>query len=319
MADNLENAREGEGWLPGRPALAGVPSRAAVRPPRPIRTGGYVLFVLPALLLSMSIIVIPGALTFLAAFTDWDGVSEPWWIGWENFETLLADRRFYEAILNNLKWMGLFLTVPVGLGLVAASILMRRKKSHAVFQIILLIPYVLSPVANTMIWVNMIFDPTSGVIGFINANLFPVPYPLGSTSTALFAVASVNIWNFWGYLAVIFFAAMRQTPEEQLEAAWLEGANGWQVFRYVTLPHILPTVALMLVIVTIFALLNFDYVYLMTGGGPAGSTQMLSTMAYTFAFQTFEVGKAAAVAVVISIFGIIASAVYVWISREGLR
>jgi raffinose/stachyose/melibiose transport system permease protein len=292
---------------------------AALRKPTLRLDGGYWLFCLPAVLISAVVVVLPAALTILASFTEWDGVSDPYWVGLDNYRELYDETLFWEAIFNNLRWMVIFLTIPMALGLIAASVLLRRRRSAAIYQIILLIPYVLSPVANTGIWVNMIYDVNSGVIGFINKHFFTMPYPLGTASTALYAVAATNIWSFWGYLAVIFYAAIRQTPEEQLEAAYLEGASGWQVFVNVTFPNILPTFALMFVFVTIFSFLNFDYVYLMTGGGPAGSTEMLSTLAYGYAFRTFEVGKAAAVAIVMSAFGLVASVVYVNLNRAGLK
>lgn len=304
----------------GYPTAALYNSSDASSRRRPRYLGGsYFPFVLPALLLSGFVVVIPAIITIYASFTEWDGVTEPYWIGSENFQTLFSDSIFWETILNNVKWMVIFLTIPMALALIASSVLLNRKKSSAIYQIILLLPFVISPVANTGIWVNMVLDINSGALGFINRNWFPISYPLGEPSTALYAVAAVNIWGFWGYLAVIFAAAMRQTPEEQLEAAYLEGANAWQIFVNVTFPNILPTFSLMFVIVTIYSFLNFDYVYLMTGGGPANSTEMLSTLAYSFAFRTFEVGKAAAVALVISGFGLLASAVYVWLSKESLK
>jgi len=281
--------------------------------------GSYILFVLPALVISALVVLAPAVLTVYYSLTEWDGVSQPYWVGLENFEDLLGDTAFWQAIFNNVRWMVIFLTIPMALALVAASILLNRKKASAVYQIILLIPFVLSPVANTGIWLNMVLDVNSGVLGFINRNLFAIDYPLGNVDSALYTVAAVNIWSFWGYLAVIFAAAMRQTPEEQLEAAFLEGASPWQIFVNVTFPHILPTFSLMFVIVTIYSFLNFDFIYLMTGGGPAGSSEMLSTLAYSFAFRTFEVGKAAAVAIAMSAFGLLASFVYVWLSRESLK
>lgn len=320
MALQGSRIRESEDGGVGAVFYRGFGPTAVIAAPKPRRLeGGYFLFILPALLISALVVVVPAILTLIASTTEWDGVSEPYWVGLENFETLFADPLFWQTVLNNVKWMVIFLTIPMALGLVAASILLNRKKSSAIYQIILLFPFVLSPVANTGIWVNMVLDANSGVLGFINRNWFPVDYPLGHPSTALYTVAAVNIWSFWGYLAVIFTAAMRQTPEEQLEAAYLEGANAWQIFTNVTFPNILPTFALMFVIVTIYSFLNFDYVYLMTGGGPAGSSEMLSTLAYSFAFRTFEVGKAAAVAVVMSIFGLMASVVYVWLSKESLK
>jgi raffinose/stachyose/melibiose transport system permease protein len=281
--------------------------------------GSYALFILPAILLSALVVVVPAILTVLASLTEWDGVSQPYWVGLDNFSQLLSDSTFWQAVFNNVRWLVIFLTIPMALALIASSILLNRKKAAAIYQIILLIPFVLSPVANTGIWLNMVLDVNSGVLGFVNRTWLDLGYPLGNVDSALYTVAAVNIWSFWGYLAVIFTAAMRQTPEEQLEAAYLEGANGWQIFVNVTFPNILPTFSLMFVIVTIYSFLNFDYVYLMTGGGPAGSSEMLSTLAYSFAFRTFEVGKAAAVAIAMSFFGLLASFVYVWLSRESLR
>jgi raffinose/stachyose/melibiose transport system permease protein len=270
-------------------------------------------------LLSAGVILVPALLTLILAFTDWDGVSRPVWLGLENFRDLLNDITFWRAIFNNIQWTIIFLTVPMAIALVVASLLLTRRRSQAIYQIIFLLPYVLSPIANASIWSSMIFDQRSGVLGYLNRYLPPLPNPLGHVSTALYSVASVDIWHFWGYLAVVFFAAMRQVPTDQLEAAYLEGADGWQIFRHVTLPNILPTIALMFVMVTIFSFLTFDYVYLMTGGGPAHSTELLSTLAYGFAFRAFEVGKAAAVALFMSLFGLIAAVVYVWMSRESVR
>lgn len=280
---------------------------------------GYGLFVLPALGLSAAIVLVPALLTIALGFTDWDGVSAPIWAGLDNFRDLLDDVIFWRSVFNNVKWMVIFLTIPMALALIVASLLLQRKRSHSLYQIIFLLPYILSPIANAGIWGNIIFDPVTGVTGFIDRTLFPVGDPLGKISSALYTVAAVDIWHFWGYLTVVFFAAMRQTPVDQLEAAYLEGANGWQIFRYVTLPNILPTIALMFVLVTIFSFLTFDYVYLMTGGGPAHATELLSTLAYGFAFRTFEVGKAAAVALVMSLFGLLAAFAYVQANRESLR
>lgn len=281
--------------------------------------GGYGWFVMPALLLSFSILVIPALLTMRAAFTEWDGISEPWWVGFDNFRELGRDPVFWLAISNNLRWTAIFLTIPMALGLVAASCLMTRKRSAAVYQIVLLLPYVLSPIANASIWKFIIFDPISGVVSFLAARGVPVSNPLAAPDHALAAVAAVDIWHFWGYLAVIFYAAMRQTPADQLEAAYLEGASPWKIFRFVTLPNILPTIALMLAMTTIFSFLTFDYVFLLTQGGPAHSTEMLSTLAYSAAFRTFQVGMAAAIAMVMALFGLLASIFYVWLSRESLR
>lgn len=115
---------------------------------------------------------------------------------------------------------------------------------------------------------------------------------------------------------MIYLAALRQTPQEQVEAAMVEGANSWQIFRYVYLPSISSTMKMTFVMIIIFSFLTFDYIYLMTQGGPANSTEMLSTYAYAFAFGSFQFGKAAAVGVVMSTFGLIASFVYARMNRR---
>jgi raffinose/stachyose/melibiose transport system permease protein len=279
----------------------------------------YALFTLPAVLLISFVVLLPAVLTFAAAFTDWDGVSSPRWVGVDNFRDLLTDVTFWRAVANNVRWTILFLTIPAVMALVVASLLLTRRRTSAIYQILFLLGYALSPIANTAIWRYMVFDHVSGVVGFLNDHGIAVADPLGHVHSALYAVAAVDIWHFWGYLTVVFFAAMRQVPTDQLEAATLDGANAIQIFFYITLPNILPTIGLMFVLVTIFSFLTFDYVYLMTGGGPAHATEILSTLGYGFAFRTFEVGKAAAVALFMCLFGLIAACAYVWMSRESLQ
>ncbi|MHA6691373.1 carbohydrate ABC transporter permease [Devosia sp. A449] len=278
----------------------------------------YTLFLMPALLLSASIVLVPGLLTFVVAFTNWNGATTPDWVGGSNFSALFADPVFWRALSHNMQWVVIFLTIPMALGLLMASILRTRKRSHALFQLIVLLPYVLSPVANAMIWQNIILNPVAGVLAFVNRMGLPMVNPLSDVSTSLYAVAAIDVWHFWGYLAVVFLAAMRQTPDDQLEAALMEGANGWQVFREVVMPNILPTIGLMFVFTTIFSFLTFDYIFLLTKGGPARSSEILSTFAYDFAFTTFQVGKAAAVALVMGCFGLVASIVYVSISQASM-
>src|SRR5258708_26153 len=277
----------------------------------------YYLLVMPALLLSVSVVLIPGILTAYVSFTDWNGVSpEMKWIGFENFAAIFRDKVFWQALSDNIRWMLLFLTIPVIIGLLTATLLLRRKRGRTAYQMIFLFPYVLAPVTNAILWLNIILNPVSGVMGYLQKMGFPLRAPLGNISTALYAVALVDIWHYWGFLTVVYLAALRQTPIEQVEAAMVEGANGWQLFRFVYLPSIRPTVQLMFILIIIFSFLTFDYIYLLTGGGPAHATEMLSTYAYTFAFASFQFGKAAAVGLMMSIFGLMASFAYTWMSRK---
>lgn len=280
------------------------------------RTAINYLLVAPALVLSIVIVVIPGILTLLLAFTDWSGIGfNIKFVGVQNFRDILADPVFATALSNNLIWVVLFLTLPAIIGLLTASLLLRRKRMRTFYQVIYLMPYVLAPIVNALIWMNIIYNPNGGLVGVLG-----IPSPLASTNGgALYAAAAVDMWHYWGFLTVIYLGAMRQTPIDQVEAAIVDGANSWKVFRHVYFPSITPTLLLMAVMSVIFSFLSFDYVYLLTQGGPAHSSEVMATYSYAFAFSAFEFGKAAAVGLIMSFFGLIASCVYVWLSRRELK
>jgi raffinose/stachyose/melibiose transport system permease protein len=279
------------------------------------RTAINYALVAPALLLSVVIVVIPGILTLLFAFTDWSGVGfDVHFIGGRNFRDIFADPVFATALTNNIKWLVMFLTLPAVIGLLTAMLLLRRKRIRTFYQVIYLMPYVLAPVVNALIWQTIIYNPHGGVAGLLG--LQP---PTGTTATSLYAAAAVDMWHYWGFLTVVYLGAIRQTPVDQVEAAIVDGAGGWGVFRNVYLPSIRPTLLLMGVMTVIFSFLAFDYVYLLTQGGPAHSSEVMGTYAYAFAFSSFEFGKAAAVGIVMSVFGLLASVLYTWVSRRELE
>lgn len=275
------------------------------------------LLIAPACIISICIILVPGLMTFSFSFTDWNGLSpEIKFIGIKNFIELFGEAVFFKAITNNLIWVLLFLTIPVCVGMLAAMLLLNCKKTRSFYQVGFLIPYVLAPSVNAMLWLNVMFSPVSGVISVIRNMGFDISSPLADIKTAIYGCAAVDIWHYWPYLTVIYLAALRQVPTDQLEAARIEGCTAWQMFRYIYLPNIMATVSLMFIMITIGSFLAFDYIKLMTGGGPAHATEVLGTYAYSYAFSQMKVGKAAAVGLFISFFGLIASAFYARLSKK---
>lgn len=272
---------------------------------------------LPAMLISASVILIPSITTIFSSFTDWNGISsDKTFVGFSNYIELLNDSVFVKAFSNNIKWMLMFLTVPVLLALCASVCLVKRQRGRNAYQVIFLLPYVIAPIANSLIWLNVIYSPVTGLFGFIKNVLgIAVSSPITSTKTALLGVAIVDIWHYWGYLAVVFLAALRQTPTDYLEAATVDGCNGWQLFRHIYFPSMLPTFRLMMILIVIQSFLQFDYVYLLTSGGPAHATEMLGTLAYNYAFSLFQFGKSSAVAVMMSVLGLAASIIYTRLNR----
>jgi raffinose/stachyose/melibiose transport system permease protein len=275
-------------------------------------------FLLPALVINVVIILIPALLTVAMAFVDWDGVSTPAFVGLDNFRTIFADPVFFSALLNNIKWTLIFLIIPIAMGLVAGSLLLVVRRGRTFFQIVYFLPVIIATVVVARVWQGMIYNPESGLVGWLKLYGVVLSDPLASPPTALYAVASVDLWHWWGFLAVIFFAAFRQVDVAQIDAAMLDGANFPQLMRYVLLPAIRPTITLMMIMTVIWSFLAFDFVYVLTQGGPAYSSEVLSTLSYRYAFYNYTIGPAAAVALVISFFGLIATVFYVRIQqREG--
>lgn len=278
----------------------------------------YYLLILPALALSFCVIVLPSVTTIISSFTDWNGISsEMNYVGFSNYAELVNNSTFIKALTNNCKWMVMYLTIPVVLAMAAAVCLLQKNRGRSAFQVMFLLPYVIAPIANALIWLNMIYSPVTGLFGFLKNTLgwSFVSSPLTSTKSALVGVAVVDIWHYWGYLCVVFLAALRQTPGDYLEAATVDGCNGWQLFRYIYFPSMLPTFRLMMILIVIQSFLQFDYVYLLTSGGPAHATEMLGTLTYNYAFSLFQFGKSAAIAIMMSVLGLIASVIYARINR----
>jgi raffinose/stachyose/melibiose transport system permease protein len=273
------------------------------------------IFLIPALVINVAIILIPALLTIAMAFCEWDGLSTPTWVGLDNFRAIFADPVFFSALLNNIKWTLIFLTVPMAMGLLAASMLLFVRRGRNFFQAVYFLPVIIATVVVARVWQGMIYNPQSGLVGWLKIYGFTLSDPLANPPTALYAVATVDLWHWWGFLAVIFFAALRQVDMAQIESALLDGANFLQLMRHILLPAIQPTITMMMIMTVIWSFLAFDFVYVLTQGGPAYASEMLSTLSYRYAFYNYTIGPAAAVALVISFFGLVATAFYVWIQQ----
>ena len=269
------------------------------------------LYVLPTLLINVVIIAIPALLTVLLAFFEWDGISDPLFVGLDNFRALWDDSVFWTALGNNIIWTLIFLTVPIAMGLLAATMMLVARRGSSFFQVVYFLPVIIATAITGRVWQGMIYSPVTGITGMLQRLGLDVANPLSETGSALYGIAVVDLWHWWGFLCVIFFAALRQVPVEQIEAARIEGATFLQTIRYVLLPGIMPTIVLMMIMTVIWSFLVFDFVYILTQGGPAFSSEVLSTFAYRSAFYDLAVGKAAAISVVISLFGLAATIFYI--------
>jgi raffinose/stachyose/melibiose transport system permease protein len=277
------------------------------------------LFVLPILLINALVIVGPSIGAFYYSLTRWTGVGRAEFIGLANFRRLLFDDPGYHtAFLNNLIWLLIFLTVPISMALAAASLLAPIRRGAMFFRIVLFIPYVLPSVITASIWRNLL-SPSRG----IGAQLADWGIPgldrafLGDPNTVLPTIAFVDNWHWWGFLMVIFLAAMQQIPADLYEAARIDGATRWQEFVHITLPGIRPTLVFMLLMTTIWSFLTFDYIWILTQGGPAGASHVLGTLVYNNAFNKFDAGYAAAIGLTMSFFCGLVIGLFIVLRRRG--
>jgi raffinose/stachyose/melibiose transport system permease protein len=263
------------------------------------------LFMAPALVLNLVVIGGPSISNLYYAFTDWSGLGPAKFNGLDNAVRLFQDQSFWNALGHNFIYMVFFLTVPIAMGLYGAFALSRVRRGAVLFRVLFFIPYLIASVVNAAIWKN-ILDPQAGLaaaLDKVGIHWLDNVYFFGDPNLSLGSVMFVDNWHFWGFLVVLFLAATTNIDGSRYEAARIDGANAWQEFWHVTLPGIRPTLAFALTIISLWSLLAFDYAYALTGGGPAGSSDLVSLLVNRTAFGANEAGYAAFMGLTMSALG----------------
>jgi len=273
--------------------------------------------ILPALLLNVFIMGGPIIGTFGISLTDWDGIRQASFIGLDNFKKLLQDTHFFWAALNNLKWAVFFLIVPVIFALIIAGILRKVKRGQLIYRTLFFIPYIVPSVVVAKIW-TLIYSPFYGITAWLEKlGIQNPPKFLADPNISLFSVAFVDSWRYWVFLMVLFLTAFSQVDKSLEEAAMIDGANPVQTFINVTIPQIRPTISMVLILTTIWSVTTFDFVYLMTGGGPGSSSELVSTYMYRLAMQNQQPGYASAISLVMVLFSVVFMSVIGLLRKRG--
>ena len=286
-----------------------VKPRAKARAYAPGSWGRF-LFAVPALAVSLSVVLIPVIATIGFAFTDWSGFEPPRFVGLANFQLILQEPRFWRAFFNNLIYTSIYVTLPMIGGLVFSMLLLLAPVGRGVFQVVFFLPVTITTVILAQVWRGMIYSSSTGIVAWLNLIGIPVENPLSNPATSLMGVLFVDMWQWWGYLTVIYLAALRQVDRSLIEAATIDGATRRQIFTRILIPLIMPTVLFMLLMTTIWSFKVFDWIFIMTEGGPGFSSEVLGTLAYKTAFQNFAVGQASAYSLVMSLVGLGAIIIY---------
>lgn len=271
------------------------------------------LFLLPPLIIYITWILAPTAYTMYLSLTNWDGVSAPEFIGMANFERLFTgDRNFTESLVNNLRWLIVFILVPTSLGLGMALLFNNEMWGGRFYKVSFFAPLVLSLPVIGLIWA-WLYNPRLGLLNSLLAMMGFTDLPgwLGDRSLAIWCVIAAAVWRQVGYVMILYLAGLKNVDPSYVDAARVDGAGRFALFRHVVMPLLAPVTTIVIVISIIDSLRAFDLVSIMTRGGQG--TQVLANFMYMEAFNNYRMGYGAAIAVVL--FGISLVFIAFYLSR----
>jgi raffinose/stachyose/melibiose transport system permease protein len=282
------------------------------------RTGGFLVFLLPGLVLFLLVIVLPFLVNVSVSFTRWQGVGTPAWIGLANYQKAFSDTTFWASFRNNLAMIFSMAIVPTIIGLALAVVLFEYvagkfgKGTSNVFRAGFYLPQILPVAIAGVVW-GWILQPDGALNSLFNSLGLPslAHNWLGDAATALPTVMMIMIWFQIGYPLVIFMAALQRVDPEILEAAALDGAGRYQKFSKITVRLIQPEVYVVVLTTTIHALKVFGQIYVLTRGGPGTATIVPSYFAYQNFFEKANVGYGSAISTIMTVIILLLTIVFI--------
>ncbi len=271
------------------------------------------IFLLPALLGTLIFIVIPVICSFGLSFVQWDLLNPIKFVGFENYREIFHDGLFYKILGNTIVFALSTSFLGVIIPLVLASILNTKIRGSEFFKGAYFLPFITPMVVVGVVWA-WIFDPN---IGLLNQMLHLHLNWLYDSKLAMPALIVVSVWKLIGYNMIIFLSSLSAISQSLFEAAKIDGANSFQIFKNVTIPMLSPTIFFVVIITAISSFQVFDLIYLMTQGGPFDSTNVLVYAIYKNAFEYFNVGKASAIAYVLFVIILVLTLIQ-WSLRKKL-
>jgi multiple sugar transport system permease protein len=262
-------------------------------------------FILVPFLIEAAIVFAPAIQGILLSFKEWRGVGSPKSVGLQNFRELSDDPIFAVAFKNTVRWMFVFGGLSGLLGLSLALFLKGQRRGVAVYRSLIFLPVIFSLVVTALVW-RVLYAPE----GLFNNALQAVGLKswghiwLAEPNTVLYALVVASLWRSSGYIMVLFLAGLKSIDPVLTEAARVDGASRWQLFRHITMPQLRGVTSVVLSVIVIDALRSFDIVWALTKGGPYNSSQLLSTFMFQTAFATGRLGYASAIAAVVFLLAV---------------
>ncbi len=277
---------------------------------------------LPALIFTIVVTQIPFLITIAVSFLNWNiqrpgsksflglGVYESF-AGLSNFATVFTDPRLRNAVLNTVLLTASVVVISLLVGLGIAVLLDKKFLGRGVCRTLLIAPFLVMPVASALLWKHALYNPDYGLFnGTLNAvwRLFGAeegPIVDYISTTPMPAVVAALVWQWTPFMMLILLAGLQSQPGDVLEAARIDRASGWQIFRHITLPHLRRYIELSVLLGSVYVVQTFDAIYTITQGGPGSATTNLPYEIYLTMFRKFEYGEAAAAGVVVVVGTII--------------
>ena len=276
------------------------------------------LFLLPAIAILGTFNFYPALYSLYLSFYEWNGTAPTKEaVGLTNYSRLLGSGEFWNSLRVTVLYAGGMTVISLALGMLVASLLNGQIRGRAFYRALYFLPVVTPTVAAGVVW-KYLFDPSQGVVNR-SLETFGIGGPnwLSDPRWALLAVVVVGVWKRVGFNMVVYLAALQGIPRTYYEASKLDGASTWQVFRFITLPLLGPSTFFLSVTALIDAFQVFDLVYVMTAGGPLGSTDVLGFYLYRYGFRYYELGFASAVAYVMFLLIFVVTVIQFRLSRGG--
>jgi len=263
---------------------------------------------LPALVFTFIITQLPFVVTIYYSLESWNLVrpGSRHFVGLSNYAQVFTDSQFRRVTLNTVVLTVGSVLIAVALGLLLALMLNRAFPGRGVVRTLLITPFLITPVAAALLWKTTLLDPTYGLVNFVLS-----PFGAGKTdwisSFPLTAVIMAVVWQWTPFMMLLILAGLQSQPDDVLEAAGVDGATSFAIFREITIPHLRRFIELGIVLGTIYLINVFDQIYMMTQGGPGIASSNLPFYIYQRAFLGFDIGQAAAMGVVVAILTTIVS------------
>ncbi len=264
----------------------------------PWRRGRYVVFILPALAVMLAVIVFPWLFTLFMSVEDWKIGRERSFVGLDNYLALFGDARFRGALLRTLYYSALAVVVPVILGTFSAVVFHKRFPLRGLLRGIFILPMMATPVAVALVW-TMMFHPQLGVLNYLLSLVgLPPQAWVYAPDTVIPTLVMVEVWQWTPLVMLIVLGGLAALPTEPYEAAHIDGASEWRMFRHITLPLLLPFIMVAAIIRAIDAVKAFDIIFVITQGGPGTASETINIYLYLQAFAFYNIGYASAVVAV---------------------